>query len=75
MVEDSLPFEVAAFEIQDQANRVAGDLEVVEHLSEIVVGDSFDDLGVHNYEAENDEVGDIFPHLHGIIQNVVAWLL
>ena len=75
MVEDPLPLEAAAFEIQDQTDRMAGDLEIVEHLSEIVIGDSFDHLGVHDYESESDEVGNIFPHLHGFIQNVVAWLL
>ena len=75
MVDDPLPFKAAAFEIQDQTDRVAGDLEVIEHLPEIMIGDSFDDLGVHNDEVENNEIGDVFPHLHGFIQYVVAWLL
>ena len=75
MIEDPLPFEAAAFEIQDQADRMAGDLEVVEHLTYFVIGDAFDDLGVDHHEIEDDEIGNIFADLHCFVNDVVTRLL
>lgn len=75
VIEDPLPFEAGAFEIQNEADGMAGDLEVVEHLPEFVIGDSVDHFGVHHYEAVCNEVRDVFADSHRLVENVVASLL
>ena len=39
VIDNSFPFETPPLEIEDQANGMASDLQVIEHLSEIVIGD------------------------------------
>ena len=54
---------------------MTGDLKVVEHLTYFVIGDAFDDLGVHHHKIKHDEIGNIFADLNGFINHVVTRLL
>ena len=67
--DNAFPFEFGVFEIEDEADLEAGDAEVIEHLTEFVVGDAVDDLGVHHHLAIGDEVGNVLGDLDGFVED------
>ena len=73
--DDSFPFEFATLEVKDEADRLACDFQIVEHLAEFVFRDAVDDFRVHDHIVENDEIGNILADPHGLVKNIVSGLL
>ena len=71
----TLPLQFDAPEIEDKTNGVAGNLEVIEHLPEFVVGDALNDLRIQNNTAVRDQVRNIFTDLHCLVEDIIASLL
>ncbi len=72
---DSLPFEFGMFEVDDQTDTEFGDLQVIDHLSYLVVADLLDDLCVDNDGIESYEIGDLFTNIEGLVDDRITWLL
>jgi hypothetical protein len=70
VIDDALPFEAGALEIEDQSDGMAGDFQVVEHLADFVIGNAFDDFCIHYYKVKDDEIRDVFANLHRFIDRL-----
>ena len=57
---DSLPFRCRAFEIDQEANYLASDFEVVEHLADFVVSKLVDGLGVNDDRVKTNQIRNIY---------------
>jgi hypothetical protein len=63
------------FEVQDDSNRAMGEFEVVENLPPFQRAYAFHSLGLDDDIAENQKVGDVFPHNNGPIVGFEGLLL
>ena len=66
-IDHPFPLETGVVEVEDQADGMACDFEVVEHLAQLLVGDTVDDLGIHNDRSECNEIWHILTDLHSFI--------
>jgi hypothetical protein len=57
-VGDSFDLEAGVFEVEEQGGFKAGDVEVAEHLGEVVLVEGGDDLWIDNHHVLNDQIGD-----------------
>ena len=58
LVGDAFDLEAGVFEVEEQGGLEAGDVEVAEHLGEVVLVEGGDDLWIDNHHVLNDQVGD-----------------
>lgn len=66
-VGDALDAEFGMFEVEEEGGFEAGDVEVSEHLGEVAVVESGDDLGIHDDRLFDDEVGDEGANVVGVV--------
>lgn len=67
LVKDAFDLETRVFEVEEQGSLEAGDVEIAEHLSEVVLDEASDDLWIDNHQVLNDEVGDQGPDVLAVV--------
>ena len=58
LVGDAFDLEAGVFEVEEQGGLEAGDVEVAEHLGEVVLVEGGDDLWIDNHHVLNDQIRD-----------------
>src|SRR5258706_2807561 len=73
--DNTIPIESGMFEIQNEADAEAGDPEIIDHLTTLVIRNSVDDLCIHNNSAKCYQVRHKFTHLSALVNNRKPLLL
>src|SRR6185503_3392511 len=68
-------FQLGVFEIQNESDRKIRDLEVIKHLSDLVISDPLDGFGVDDHLVERDEVRHKLRDLDSLIEQRKSRLL
>ncbi len=75
-VGDPFDLEAGMFEIEEQRGFEAGDVEVAQHLGEVVFVESSDDLGIDDDGFVDDEIGDeVADELAVVVDGVLLLLV
>src|SRR5439155_17814944 len=71
----TLPLEPWVFEIEDEADAELGDAEIIYHLAALVIGDTVDDLRVHQDLVERNQIRNEQAHRYLLVQDLILPLL
>ncbi len=73
--DDLLPLQPGPLEVQDHPSFQTGDLQIVEHLPNVLSNDLFDALDLDDQTLIDFEIGDVVIYLFPSIQNWICPLL
>ena len=51
---NALPFQLCVLEVDDDAHPEPRDLQLIQHLTALRIGDAFDHFGIHDHGIERD---------------------
>jgi hypothetical protein len=72
---DTAKLEPSMFEIEDEADLKACGSEIVEHATDLMLGDAFDGFSIDDDLPKHNQVGNVFTHLGVPIDNRESFLL